>query len=647
MEKENQQFHKKITYIYEQFCRKDLTKFTNFFYIEKSKSSFQNRQTHLYKNWIKLGKYSRMFKTEYSKYPFGQLHLHGQLLFKDADAFLKMDIDRFYQRIKDYIQQEVKSQIDVDTSYKYMYIFNDEGVNDNPNIGYYSIEYTLTTSTTNQIEITVTPPKNKASFMLEPYHGSIKHQSNKIILNFENRNDYISALFNTDLINSHSQYLVGLAIGIADRNEKIPLSKKVILTKALIPNVNELYPTLNETEILSAKENSYELHDPNQPIESIHLNKYIKKIHCLNKLFENLSKQHYFGSFYEQLAIKEFSAINNIFQKLKVHNPYYVNYRERVLNILLHSYKSEPYQQLYMVMPMYQEDNIFEHQSAKALLLQKDFIELSTRVNIEIIFVVEDCQQPFNYEVKAFLAKIESTVTIHFALKHQLETEVNSIDFLFTNNKNFIVTKFLRVDTPVFNIYQEKPTIEDHETMYRKIYNRSTPYEEFNQKGNQRCLPLSNSILESVVGEWHHYVYGSKTERDGNVKLWDDTVIIYEDGTVDYYSETTKTEKGVIINKEYQSVILLDNIVTKRLFTIVFDHFPHKIQKAFTVKTIAKQYQGDSDMFAIGIFSRKPIKRTQVQEILGDINQVRLLEEPNIGHRLVNYLIDEYGYYDN
>jgi len=52
-------------------------------------------------------------------------------------------------------------------------------------------------------------------------------------------------------------------------------------------------------------------------------------------------------------------------------------------------------------------------------------------------------------------------------------------------------------------------------------------------------------------------------------------------------------------------------------------------------------------MFAIGIFSRKPIKRTQVQEILGDINQVRLLEEPNIGHRLVNYLIDEYGYYDN
>lgn len=647
MEKENPQFHKKITSIYEQLCHKDLTKFTNYFYIENNKVSFNNRQIHLRKNWIKLGKYSRMFETEYSKYPFAQLRLHGQPLFKDADAFLKMDIERFAQRIKDYVQQKVNVQSEVDTSYKYMYIFNDEGVNDNPNIDYYFIEYRLTTATTNQIEITVMPPKNRVSFMLEPYHGSIKHQSNKIILNFENRNDYISALFNTDLINSHSQYLVGLAIGIADRNEKIPLSKKVILTKELIPNVNELYPTLNETEILSAKENSYELHDSNQPIESIHLNKYIKKIHRLNKLFENLLKQHYFGSFYEQLAIKEFSAIHNIFQKLKVHNPYYVNYRKRVLDILLHSYSCEPYKQLYMVMPMYQEDNIFEHQSAKALLLQKEFIELSTRVNIEIIFVVEDCQQPFNHEFKAFLAKIESTIAIHFAFKHELETEVNSIDFLFTNNKNFIVTKFLRVDTPVFNIYQEKPTIEEHEAMYRKIFNRSTPYEDFNQEGNQRCLPLSNSILESVVGEWHHYVYGSKTERDGNVKLWEDKVIIYEDGTVDYYSETTKTERGVIINKAYQSVILLDDIETKRLATIVFDHLPYKIQKAFTVKIITKQHQRDSDIFAIGIFSRKPIKRTQVQEILGDINQVRLLEEPNIGHRLVNYLIDEYGYYDD
>jgi len=52
-------------------------------------------------------------------------------------------------------------------------------------------------------------------------------------------------------------------------------------------------------------------------------------------------------------------------------------------------------------------------------------------------------------------------------------------------------------------------------------------------------------------------------------------------------------------------------------------------------------------MFAIGIFSRSPIPLPKVQEILGDIQHVRLLEEPNVGHRLVNYLIDAHGYYYN
>jgi len=644
MKREKEQFHKKIICIYNHLCHQDLTKFTNYFYIEKNKVSRNNRQTHLHKNWIKLGKQSRMFETEYSDYPFSQLQLHGQALFKDANTFLEISTERFCQRIKAYVEQEITYEVTVDTSYRYLYVFNDSGVEEGQPIDYYSIAYSDTTPTSNELQITVTPPKNRASLRIQPYHGLLKHQKNKIILNFENRNDYITALFNSDLINSHSQYLVGVAIGIADRNEKIPLSKKVILTKETIENIHELYPTLNETEILSAKENSYELHDSNQPIESIHLNKYIKKIHRLNQLFGNLTKQHYFKTFYKQLAIKEFSAIDNIFQKLTKHKPYHVNSRKRVLDILLYSYSSEPYQQLYMVMPIYQKDNIFEHQSAKALLLQQEFIELSSSITIEIIFVVKECKKALNPEFKTFLAKIASKITIYFTFKHQLKTEVNSIDFLFTDKKNFIVTKFLRVDTPVFNLYQEKATIEEHEAMYRKIRNRSIAYDSFNQEGRQPCMPM-NPTLKSLVGAWHHYVYGSTTERDGTVKLWDDKVIIYEDGTIDYYSETIKTEKGVIINKAYQSVILLDDIENKRLATLVFDHLPHKIQKAFTVKIIVKQYQRDSDMFAIGIFSRSPIHLPKVQEILGDIHQVRLLKEPNIGHRLVNYLIDTYGYY--
>jgi len=645
MKRAKEQFHKKITCIYNHLCRKDLTKFTNYFYIENNKASFSNRQTHLYKNWIKLGKQSRMFEREYADYPFSQLRLYGEALFGDVNAFLDVTTEYFCQRIKVYAQQEVTSNISFENTYKYIYVFNRSGVEEGYPIDYYTITYSDNAPISNELKITVTAPKNRASWGLEPYHGSLKYQGNKIILNFEQRNDYISALFTTDLLNSHSPYLVGVAIGIADRNEKVPLAKKVILTQELIENVNELYPILNETEMIAAKENSYGLRDFNQTRESLHLHKYIKKIYRLNQLFKNLSEQDYFGSFYQQLALKEFSAIDNIFQKVKVHSPYHVNSRKRIFNILLDSYRSEPYQELYMVMPIHQEENIFAHQSEKALLLQQEFIDLSTSISIEIIFVVEACNKPLNPEFKAFLTKIASTITLYFAFKHQLESEVNSIDFLFTDNKNFIMTKFLRVDTPVFNLYQEKPTIEEHEAMYRKIRNRSIAYEAFNQEGNQPCMP-PNPTLKRLVGEWYHYVYGSKTDHNGNVKLWEDRVIIYEDGKVDYYSETIKTERGVMINKTYQSVILLDDLENKRLSTIVFDHLPHQIQKAFTVQIITKQYQRDSDMFAIGIFSRKPISPPKVQEILGDIQEVRVLEEPNIGHRLVHYLIDTYGYYD-
>ncbi len=60
------------------------------------------------------------------------------------------------------------------------------------------------------------------------------------------KNDYISTIFNTDLINNRTKYLVGVGIGIADINQKIPIAKKVILIKDKIEDSDELYLVLNE-----------------------------------------------------------------------------------------------------------------------------------------------------------------------------------------------------------------------------------------------------------------------------------------------------------------------------------------------------------------------------------------------------------------
>jgi len=627
-------FYDKIQCIYNTICKKDLDNFTNLFYIKSNKASFENRKTHLRKKWLQnIPINPKMFKSEYSQYPFNELTINGKPLFSDGEEFLQIDIEPFCQRIKNYIA--MKGELDIDTTnyYRYLYVYNINGVENYQNIDYYEIEYSISISS-NEIAIEVQPPKNKSLLFIEPYYGKCKYQSSKIILSFENSDDYISAIFNTDLLNNHSKYIVGVGVGIADINQKIPVAKKVILSKEKIRDIDTIYPILNETEIVSAQENGYELKYDNRDFSSKHLRKYIEKISRVDTLFDKLSKQQKYGSFYELLAFKEFSATANIFQKLNKNQPYYVNHRKRVVDILLKSYPYEKYKKIYIVMPIYYDDNLFAQQSPKALQLQNELLALSDRVEIEITFVMKNCQEPFVYEFKKFLSEAKQQIKFRFAFINQVENEVNSIDFIFTNNYNFVITKFLRANNPVFNLYQDKYTIEGCQAIYRKIFNRSIDYDTFIKNQHKLCSP-NNPILQKVIGEWYIYAYGSD-------KLDEDRLVIFQDGIVDYYYKDRKTDSGTIINKKYQSIILLDDIVNKRLFTITFDHEDYKITKAFTIKIVGKKYKSNADILTIGLMSREAIQIDKVCDILGDIDDIRILEDGNIDSRLTNYLMERY-----
>ncbi len=632
MNKKKHLFYEKIQCIYNNITKKDTHKFTELFYIKGGKASWNNRKSYLLKNWIRPKNKivnPRMFKSEYEEYPFSRLTVNGRRLFDGAKEFMEIEIEPFCDRIKSYVYAQVKLDSSTNTEYKYMYVFNINGVKDNSNIDYYEIEYTQT-DIPNEISVHIKPPKNKSLLEIEPYIGVIKYKDNKIILTFENQEDYISAIFNTDLTNNHTKYFVGVGVGIADINQKIPVAKKVILTKEKIENSDELYLVLNETEIISAKENSYKFKHSDKNFNPSHLEKYIKKIDMLHILFDKLSKQQNYTSFYEQLAFKEFSAINNIFQKIKSNHPYFINYRKRVLDILIKSHPYEAYKHLYIVMPTYQEDNIFEYQSQKSLILQKSLKELTNHVKIEIIFVIKNCQESFTHEFNSFLLNMKKHINIYFAFKEQIENRVNSIDFIFTNNQNFVVSKFLRVNTPVFNLFQDRATVEEHEAMYRKILNRSLSYDTFIKDRSKLCS-FSNPIVKNLVGEWYLYLYGSKN-------ILEDKIVIYANGEVECHPKNQELERGMIISKEYQSVILLEDEITKRVFTIVFDHQPHKIQDAFIVKTIGKQYKSDFDILTLGLFSRERIELSQVQKILGDIDDIRILEKSIVGENLSDYL---------
>ncbi len=481
-------FYEKIQCIYNNIAKKDINKFTKLFYIGKGKTSFENRKSYLSKKWIKPQDktvYPRMLKSEYKKYPFSQLKIDGRAIFNSADEFLNIELELFCQKIKEYVHSIVQLDSYSDITYKYLYVFNIIG--DNSQIDYYQIEYCDTISP-NNIAITITPPQTKSFLNIEIYRGTIQWHTNKIVLTFQNKNDYISTIFNTDLINNRTKYLVGVGIGIADINQKTPIAKKVVLTKEKIEDYSELYLILNETEVISAKENCYKFEQDNRDFDLNHFKKYIKKIERLDNLFKNLSNEgKYYNSFYTHLAFKKFSAIGKIFQKIAKDHTYYVNYRKRVLDILINSYPHERYSHIYIVMPIYQDDNIFEHQSSKALTLQKNIKELSHKVKIEIIFVIKKCKDNFSYEFREFLSQVHKSISIYFTLQEDIQSEVNSIDFIFTNKKNFVVSKSLRVHNPVFNIYRQETTLVEYEAMYRKILNKSLNYQEFIEDKTALC----------------------------------------------------------------------------------------------------------------------------------------------------------------
>jgi len=240
----------------------------------------------------------------------------------------------------------------------------------------------------------------------------------------------------------------------------------------------------------------------------------------------------------------------------------YIKSREEILDILIKSFPYEKYNHIYIVMPTYQEDNIFNQLSSKALLIKERLKELSLRVKIEVIFIVESCKEKFSYEFREFLLDIKDNISISFALKSDIEKEVNSIDFIFTNKRNFVVSRPLRVSNFAFHILRHDVNLLEYEAIYRKILNRSLSYDEFFENRDSLCR-VSNPILEKLVGKWYLHLYGTQ-------KFWIDEVVISRDNSVVLTTENGGVEKGEIIYKSNQSIILLEDI-KKTVLSMVFE----------------------------------------------------------------------------
>ncbi len=632
-------FTQKIKCIYEHLAKKSLTELTKLFWIKDGKTSFEHRRLHIQKKWLQ-GKENfipRKFKSEFTLYPFyNEFLLNNKPLFNDANEFLEISFKDFCKRIYTYLNSFEENFVEnIDKLFHYFYMYRQDAFKTIQNsIGEYQIIYKKLIKA-NEYEIEVISSINKEY----RYEGRAIYKKNKLIMHFENDWNYITIIANLEFLNAKTAFLIGIVNGFSQFNQKVPSSKKVVLTRKQATNYDRLYLTLNETESMYAEENSYKYNVSNFDYLKNHFNKYTKKLENFDNFFNNLKKQEFFSSPYFNLAFREFHAIANIFQKVVNNRAFFVKDRYQLFLGLFDEHLYHKYDKLFIVMPIYTKYFIFNHFSEEAQKVLKIFQRLyAKKVKIELIFLINNCKGDITEQFRFYLQELVKIATIYFCPKEPLlkQESISSIDFVmaqFKNKKNkkeeYVAYKPFYHYRQMFVYSQNPESLKRFKTMLNYIKFKSTPYKEpfilEEYCPRKKASPLS--------GTWHLYVVGTK-------QLWELTLKIYEDNKVETFYNNRLSDRGELIQKTFQSILILEDFESKRITTLMFENKNFLMSKAFLITLLSKAYKQDDDIFSIAICSKDPIPKEKVMEIL-DGNYPKVLEE-EILKRLSDYLFERY-----
>jgi len=628
MNADNYNFKKKIDYIYKKIAKEDIKILAKLF-LGKEKTSIENRVLHLRNVWLKKENFiPRLFKKEFNNYAISRLKIEDNPIFIDAQSFLNMSMDEFYKKIDFYIYKEQDFDFEKEIGYKYLYVFSQKADKENYSLDYYTIEFS-DISSISIIDIAVYPPKyNKEATV---YKGKLTIKKNKLTLNIKNNYDHILALFNTELQNSQLNYLVGVAIGISDFNQKTPIAKKVVLSKEKIEDLAELYLILNETEVINATENIQYLSSlADIKNEDIQFKKLSNKINNINRFLQKSSNKYY-KSFYYQLAFKEYSYIDNVFFNVANNKAYHVKDRETILKTLLKSYEYEKYNSLYIVMPIYPKYSVFRHHSQVISFIKEKFLELSQRIELEFIFTLDKYNYDLN-DIKPYLDKLSKNIKIYFVLNKNIENVVDSRDFIISKNKNFVITKELRSLKSAYKFYLSELSYQEYENFYKKIKQFSIEYKKFIEKPELIKFNETDDITKKLLGKWHLYFFGT------NKKFWNLDIVFKNDKSVEIYENNVLEYIGFMIHKNVQTVLILDNIITKRTMVLTFDNNMYLIENAFVINILVKAISFDYDIYTIGICSKEVIKYKDIKNILLKEINTPCIDSKEVKERLSKYL---------
>ncbi len=632
----NQLLGEKVRIIYTHYCHEDkqrlLELFTNQEQLAKNYKYTHSRR-RVINRYIKGSNIQENdFRKQYKHFPFSQLKMHGKVLFS-LNEFIQCDLDSFCEKLDAFSLYEQKATLDFDTSYLYLYMFDDK-------VNCYEIDYSSSKEVTcaeNSWTVKIIPPKDKIGS--EEYEGIISFSQSKISLNLFNSYDQVMMLFETSLKRRsdkplYNNILYGLAIGISDHDQKIPVAKKVILTEVQMSQeqMQKHYLILNESEQLHASENLYTFEE--RELDVSYLSNYKSKIDSLHRFFSNVKYSPYIKtSLAQHMVFTEFHAFKKMYDKFSQNQDYFLSDRKRVYLEFLRFLKNYSEKEACIVLPIYKKsENIFLYESMGKQSIKELIISLAKEgVKFTIIFVIQSNQNLEHNNFYSILHQLhEVGIDLSFIYQQQIISNGFSEDFFYAQSHQYVISKESIYQNKNFTIAQNKQRIRGYIASFQKIYKQSFSYSDLQTQSYP--YSLEHPLLEKLVGTWYCYFYGSFETKSQQTILWEGQIEIDCTFKVTEIIENRDKIFGKLTINERQSVITLLNQNTKNNAYIHINN--RTIKKITPITLYAKQYQKDEDMISIGIMSVEKLDKQRAKTILGDPRNLILKAEQSLQNRI-------------
>jgi hypothetical protein len=644
-EKEKILLADKVKIIYDLLCRKDILELVELFsdpldakenpnYYHNRKKSLQRiirNQTASVSHFQKA--YSRM---KISKLRFGKSALFGR------EFFFSSSLDRFKRHLEIYIDAQAVKEIGLDLEYKYLYFFDHKDKKNNMVMDRYKIEY-----------MTKNIPDIDRGLEINLYHsyqnykGYIKNDRQRIVINVKNRYDNLTMLFNASLLGSSSciyfdKALYGVAIGIDDEHQKIPVAKKVVLMQYELDDIEleKLYLILNETESIKVRDSLYAL-ESNMSFNINYLSKYKEKITNIHNFFSTLKySKHISTQISDHMVFTEFHAFCELYSKYADSKNFFLNDRKRIVLELMRYIGMYRSTNIKMVLPIYDSsENIFLYDA-----LHKDISILDLLLNhaksgikFDIVFVVRKPKDYLAPHMEGIFAKLDDAgVEFSFVDEISVERKVNNLDFIYSLEHDFTIIKSHSAHKAVFTIDQSTESIKSSIKNFQILKKESINYPEVLEDDCK--LAIHDHILVQMLGTWYGYFYSSIKDENQEPLLWEIEYTVLSDYTIYSKREKNCNSDGMIETAQHQTLFSLVCKETKNSHYLVFDN--HRIDDMFQVMLYAKEYNNEYDMANAGILSREKLSSSLVRSLLGEPESLMLIIKSDLSERIKMHILN-------